>query len=250
MSGSNTTTIVQISDCHLFADPAKTGYQNIAPYTSLEQILAKISQMSFDLLLVTGDISGDDSAQSYQHFVELMISHNMRGRIKVIPGNHDNNPHFDEILAPFMLESSSPMTLGAWKLHGLDTRHKGTLGQHKSHALEAIRNHVEASSDYFHILACHHHPFDTASWMDKHAYLNRQELVEMVCEAVSIKAVVYGHIHQDAWQQHQQCYYLACPSTCWQWKNSLEFSVDEVPAGFRVIELDPHGSVSSMVVRL
>ncbi|MFT4746161.1 MAG: Icc protein, partial [Congregibacter sp.] len=82
--------IIQISDCHLFSDTQKTGYNSINPYQSLQHILAEVKFHQPDVLLVTGDISGDGSGQSYQHFSKLLCETKIKCRIGIIPGNHDN----------------------------------------------------------------------------------------------------------------------------------------------------------------
>ena len=82
--------IVQISDCHLFADRDKIGYNNINPRLSLKHILTEVHLQQPDVLLITGDISADGSGQSYQHFYNLLREAKIDCRVGIIPGNHDN----------------------------------------------------------------------------------------------------------------------------------------------------------------
>ena len=67
--------LCQISDCHLFADPSSVGYGDVNPYESLYRVLAQVAHSAPDGVIVTGDISGDDSEQSYAHFLALMTKH-------------------------------------------------------------------------------------------------------------------------------------------------------------------------------
>ncbi|MCP4949366.1 MAG: hypothetical protein GY923_17890, partial [Aestuariibacter sp.] len=91
-------TLIQISDCHLLESPARSGYGDINPLQSLEAVLKTVASLDVDGVLVTGDISGDDSEQSYQHFIQAINQHLPDIPVKVIAGNHDNNRHFDTLL--------------------------------------------------------------------------------------------------------------------------------------------------------
>ena len=96
-------TLIQISDCHLLESPARSGYGDINPLQSLEAVLKTVVSLDVDGVLVTGDISGDDSEQSYQHFIQAINQHLPDIPVKVIAGNHDNNALFDTLLSPWLL---------------------------------------------------------------------------------------------------------------------------------------------------
>ena len=83
-------TLAQISDCHLFADKTKDGYAGINPYQSLQQVIFELSKQHLDTVLVTGDISGDYSEQSYDHFTRLWQESGITAPLVGLPGNHDN----------------------------------------------------------------------------------------------------------------------------------------------------------------
>ena len=63
--------LLQLSDCHLFADHAQTGY-GVNPYQSLSRVLECAAGESPDYVIITGDVSGDNSEESYRHFLSLM----------------------------------------------------------------------------------------------------------------------------------------------------------------------------------
>ena len=90
--------IIQITDCHLFSEVQKIGYNNINPYQSLQHILSEVTLRRPNVLLVTGDISGDGSGQSYQHFSRLLDETGINCQIGIIPGNHDNQAQMKHIL--------------------------------------------------------------------------------------------------------------------------------------------------------
>ncbi len=110
-------TLIQISDCHLLESPARSGYGDINPLQSLETVLETVVSLDVDGVLVTGDISGDDSEQSYQHFIQAINQHLPDIPVKVIAGNHDNNA----LMIPYCLPGYSRLiTAGNWE-NGVST---------------------------------------------------------------------------------------------------------------------------------
>ncbi|WP_339719317.1 metallophosphoesterase [uncultured Paraglaciecola sp.] len=244
--------IIQISDCHLLADTKKFGYQEINPFHSLQKILASVKQHKPDVLLVTGDISGDATRQSYQHFSGLLQDAKIDCRIAIIPGNHDNQEHLATNVHQEYLWLQHPQLVlpNHWHIHLLDTQSHATLGQLSQDKLHSLTDYVNQHSNEYHLLAAHHHPISCGGWMDKHQWLNRQEFNAVVAKNQAIKGVVYGHIHTAIEQQVNQCVYLACPSTCWQFATQASFATSDLKPGYRVINLLENGQISTSIHRL
>ncbi len=242
--------LIQISDCHLFADKQKCGYNNINPYQSLQLLLDQALILNPDLLIVTGDISGDCSEQSYHHFIELVQQANLDKRLITIPGNHDDSQYYFTALEQFHLCSEKPKTLGQWQMHGINTMHKGTLGKVSQKELQDIATSVTRSPNLDHIICCHHHPIDCQSWMDKHEWINRQAFTDLVSLHPNIKAVIYGHIHMATDKQKDHCLYLSVPSSCWQWAATPEFAVANESPGMRILDLQEGGKLTTSIQRL
>lgn len=244
------TTLVQVSDCHLFADKNKTGYNHVNPYQSLKLLLLKITDLNPDCILVTGDISGDDSEQSYRHFLDLFSQFNLIDKCRVIAGNHDQSSSFNSLFAHKDLAKKAPLQLDNWCLHGLDTRYTATLGQVSTEDLQHLVSNIHANPNHFHLVACHHHPIETGSWMDKHNWLNRDLFVNEIQQLCQVKLVVYGHIHADTHTFLHGCRYQSCPSSCWQFANTPEFSVSKELPGFNLFQLFDDGTFSHSTIRL
>lgn len=244
--------IIQISDCHLFADTQKVGYQNINPYLSLQCILKEVSSYQPDLLLVTGDVSGDGSLKSYQHFKTLLAQSELTCEVSILPGNHDHPDKLQTEFAATQLWNHSPLDTcdAKWQIHLVNTHHQGTLGSISGHDLAALSNKLEQHPHKYHLIATHHHPVDCGGWMDKHEWVNRREFIELIECYPAVKGVVYGHIHSDIDTTINNIRYLACPSTCWQWDATESFSVSELMPGYRVINLLENGQISTSVNRL
>ncbi|MEP4890318.1 MAG: metallophosphoesterase [Aliiglaciecola sp.] len=244
------TKIVQLSDCHLFKDKNKVGYNNINPYQSLQLLLDKVEQLNPDGVLVTGDISGDDSEQSYQHFLTLMAQFNLSNKFKVIAGNHDQSNAFNKLLANLDLANSQPWQIHNWFLHGIDTRYQDTLGRVSDKDLGNLKNNLQNSPNNFHLIACHHHPLASGGWMDKHQWLNRDDFVNAVTTLPQVKLVVYGHIHHDSQHKILECDFHSSPSTCWQFASQADFAISEEMPGFKLYHLHNNGSFDSTTFRL
>jgi len=248
--------LVQISDCHLFADTGKTGYRDINPYQSLSRVLNKIGPLEPALVIASGDISSDSSLESYQHFSNLWQASNLACKLLVMPGNHDEVSVMQAHFAP------QHMSLGGvigktdgWQIHCLNSKFahstaQETRGQVSKSDLLQLQAAISSAPNVRHLLAVHHHPIDCGGWMDKHEWTNRQEFVDLVAAAPQIKGVIYGHIHHASEQQRGECLYMSCPSSCWQWAVQSNFSSSEASPGFRLIELKPSGELSSQVIRV
>ena len=243
--------IIQISDCHLFTDPQKVGYNNVDPFRSLKRILAEVKVHQPDVLLVTGDISGDGSTESYQHFSKLIHESKVDCKIGIIPGNHDNQAQLkSNILKEYLWLSNPRMVLpNQWHIHLLDTQYQQTMGQISEGSLTSLVEYLSLHPSDYHLLAAHHHPIPCEGWMDKHAWTNRHSFNAVVATYPSIKGVVYGHIHMAIEQQINQCLYMACPSTCWQFANQKTFAISDLMPGYRVINLLKNGQITTSTIR-
>jgi Icc protein len=244
--------IIQISDCHLFADINKVGYNQINPYLSLKNVLQVASNHIPDLLLVTGDLSSDTSLESYRHFNALLAETRLTCDMSILPGNHDHPDTLQAEFAATQLWSNSPLDAcdAKWQIHLVNTHHQGTLGYISGHDLAALSNKLQQQPDKYHLIATHHHPVDCGGWMDKHEWVNRREFIDLIECYPTVKAVVYGHIHSDIDTSINNIRYLACPSTCWQWDATDSFSVSELMPGYRVINLLENGQIATSVNRL
>lgn len=242
--------LVQLSDCHLLADKQASLYQ-VNPYRSLVRVLKHVAKQNADAVLVTGDISGDDSQASYHHFVQAMAEFLPGVPWRAIAGNHDNNSHFSSCLRDIELRATTPWSLQPWFIHGLDTRFEGAKGQIRVAELDAIQSSIRcAPRQTHHILVLHHHLVATQSWMDKHALINVEKLYDWLEENPKIQLILHGHIHAERIFSACHTMVLSAPSTCWQWQLSPDFAVDPQPPGYREIYLSQNGEWSSNTRRV
>ncbi|WP_299073641.1 metallophosphoesterase [uncultured Paraglaciecola sp.] len=244
--------VIQISDCHLFTDINKIGYNHINPWQSLKRILTEVSSERPEVLLVTGDISGDGSLQSYQHFSRLLHEANLNCQIGIIPGNHDNQTYMQICICRDYLWLNKPQLQlpNQWHVHLLNTQHQATKGQISPESLTSLSKYVNTHSDDYHLVTAHHHPIFCGGWMDTHEWINRQAFNAVVAKYPAIKGVAYGHIHMAIEQHQNHCLYMACPATCWQFANQEYFAIEDLMPGFRVIKLLEDGQINTSTQRL
>lgn len=228
--------LIQLSDCHLLENPEREGYGGINPLQSLLAVLNLVATQKPDGIIVTGDISGDDSDASYQFFIDALNQWLPDVPVKVIAGNHDNNPLFNLRLAPWLLTADTCWEFGDWCIHGLDTRSTGTLGIINPNQLQQISTQIQQHAEKQHLLALHHHPVATYSWMDKHA-LQGVPLLEAWLAEHPVAALLHGHIHADNLASLAGRPVYGAPSTCWQWALTPEFGLADVAPGFRQFNL-------------
>lgn len=241
--------LVQISDCHLFASPESSGYGGIKPAESLKAVLTQAIVERPDGLLFTGDITGDDSAASYQLFLHIVRS--IAGDIpwRVVPGNHDNNRFFNDALGQYWLTANTPWHLRDTYLHGLDTRYEGTQGIVKQDQLLMVSQNISRLPNAIHLLAIHHHPVAISSWMDNHALHNTGALATWL-EEQPVRAILHGHVHAETEKVLSRVPVFGVPSSSWQWQRSDEFGVATEAPGYRVVECAEPGVVTTLVHRI
>ncbi|NEP81399.1 MAG: hypothetical protein F6K17_09110 [Okeania sp. SIO3C4] len=65
--------VAQITDTHLFADPTEGKMYGLPTESSFLKVLEKLKQLQPqpDVLLLTGDLSQDETSESYQRLASL-----------------------------------------------------------------------------------------------------------------------------------------------------------------------------------
>lgn len=110
-----------------------------------------------------------------------------------------------------------------------------------------------SAAGHAHVLICLHHnclPVD-AAWLQQHALTNPQDLFAIVDRFKQVKAVLFGHIHQEYQRSRNGVGYFGSPSTCIQFHPSkADFALDDLNPGYRWLELCSNGEVLTGVKRV
>jgi 3',5'-cyclic-AMP phosphodiesterase len=243
--------LLQLTDPHLFADPDRQ-LLGVTTRRSFEAVLQRaVARASPNAVLVlTGDLVHDESADGYHALRHALDKTGLT--YYCIPGNHDSLPLMAELLGPAALEEVAVRRLGDWNLLFLDStvpgREHGRLGQARLAALDDALKADRGPT----IIFLHQHPIPIAStWMDRIAVVDGAGLIRLCESHPHVKALVFGHIHQEFVQRHRRFLILGSPSTCVQFMpRQADFAIDPLPPGYREIDLLPDGRIRTRVLRL
>ena len=240
--------ILQISDFHLCASPDTLTYGMNTDQT-LNRVLKTLKQhaMPDSLLLATGDLSQDGSAASYDR-VRVFLQQTGFD-FCCLPGNHDN---------PLLMQAASlsfPQRLyrAGWCLILLDTTLADSPGGSiKETDLIHISEWLHEYPDKPCLIFMHHAAIAMKSaWLDTMRIDNADNLLDCLASFSQIKAVVFGHVHQELDIRHHGIRFLACPSTCAQFQpGSMHFELDPIAPGFRWIDLYANGRMETGIIRV
>src|ERR1700741_2081172 len=243
--------LTHFTDPHLYG--AETGtLRGVATLPAPQAALARARAHDWppDALLVTGDIVQDDPA-GYPHFRRLFGALGLP--VLCIPGNHDDPRamRLELDAPPFVL--GGHVDLGRWRIVLLDSCLPGSAsGRLSPESLRAL-DAALGSAGKRHCMVClHHHPVPMASrWLDRVGLENAAEFLATVDRPPNVRAIVWGHVHQNHAALRKGVRLLATPSTCAQFlPNSDDFAVDVRPPAYRTLELRPDGSLLTEVVWL
>lgn len=244
-------TLVQLSDSHLFADEAGR-LLGMDTDDSLQQVISGVlaEQSSIDLLLCTGDISQDGSVASYQRFAEMLNTVNAPKRW--FAGNHDERLALQHICAG--TDWLEPIyDIGAWRIVLLDSSvAKKVHGELSKEQLTLLEHALAGAGERHVLIGLHHHPVPIHScWMDKIGLHNAADMLSIISRYNNVKAVIWGHVHQEVDQQIDGIRWLAAPSTCVQFTpHSENFAVDDKAPGYRWLRLYDDGQLQTAISRV
>ena len=246
--------IVQITDPHLFKD-TNGELLGVNTQASFSQVLSEIQQQQYDydLVLATGDLVQDNSDEGYLRFRQDVKALNNK-MVFWIPGNHDFQPKMFEILKEDSVSANKHILLGdKWQILLLDSQVQGVPhGQLEAEELAWLKLKLQEHPQRYSLVVLHHHLLSTGSaWLDQHNLRNANELAEVLAPFKNVKALLYGHIHQQVDSEWLGYQVMATPSTCIQFKaDSNTFALDIVQPGWREIDLHADGHIETRVKRI
>ncbi|MBE9539529.1 MAG: 3',5'-cyclic-AMP phosphodiesterase [Proteobacteria bacterium] len=248
-----TVQLVQITDCHLGHSP---GGKLLGMDTdhSLQAVLdlIKRERSQVDLILGTGDLSdhGANAAYGrlYQYFGQVCDASFW------LPGNHDSWEDMSADKGPNQ-QLSNEIRVSNWQILMLDTQIPGEIGGELGVDQLALLDDClqRADAEGLHTLIClHHHPiFIGSNWLDQQVVADADEFFAVVGQYSCTRGIIWGHIHQQIDSERDGVALLATPSTCVQFAPGLaNFKVDDLPPGYRWLDLHPDGTINTGVSRV
>lgn len=244
--------VVQISDCHLFAS-TEGKLLGLNTEFSLGKVLDRVrtEQQDIDVVLATGDLSQDGSLVAYRRF---------HGHINTLgapnywlQGNHDlTAPMVDALggashLSPCVIEQDK------WRIIMLNSAVEHQVpGDIQDDDLAFLNEQLSLSAG-FHVMVClHHHPVPMGcAWLDTQVVKNAASFWAILDRYTHVRAVVWGHVHQESDSLRNGVRLFSVPSTCVQFKpKSEDFAIDDVPPGYRWFDLHEDGRIDTAVSRV
>ena len=250
------TTILQLSDLHLFADPDAVLF-GIPTRRTLRDVLAHIeaSGLQPHHVVVTGDHTHDELPETYADVRELLTP--FLDRLHQVPGNHDDRARLregfsDRIGGTGAERITFSFEADGWLCLGLDTHIPGEVGGRIGpEQIEWVRSRVGERQPRGVVLFMHHPPVELGvAWLDRIGVEDRAALQELLAEEPRIRLVSCGHVHHESSHRVGGAEVVTVPSTGLQFSPlSQEAEFVAAPPGYRIIEL--HGDIcATSVVRL
>ena len=269
--------LVQITDIHLFSDPAgcmaewpgRPTLQSLS--VVLDDILRRVPDL--DALVVSGDVA--DSGLDAEAYVTLRMELERRGRgllqrTHVIPGNHDRRA---PLLAAFpncerthanvddadaagdeRIDASFVASMndgdGEWRLIGLDSGGTSSAPSLSSVQLQRLADELDDARhrDKRTLLFMHHAPVAVGHFFDSpfpDAVL--ASLEETLRGSKRVEAVLAGHNHYECEAEFAGLPVLVCPSTACQYAtnpaNKKWMVASAAPDHTHVAGIDPQAPV-------
>jgi len=246
--------VIQITDPHLFSDKAME-LVGMNCQEGLEDVieLVKEHEEELDCILCTGDIAQDASREAYSRFAshieELGAPHLW------IPGNHDIMASMEKALSKKKEVLQKSFRFGNWGIIMLNSCVEGHIyGMLSEQELIHLKVELDAmqSEDRYILVAIHHNPVPVnAEWLQNHSLQNTEDFFDIIDAYQKIKAIVFGHIHQDFKTSRKKVLMLGAPSTSIQFHPEHDyFSLDKENPGYRWLSLHSDGTVATGVRRV
>lgn len=244
--------LVQVTDTHLYADTADVLVGMNCDEGMRDVIdLIRREEGPLAAVLCTGDISQDNSSASYRRFAEAVAT--LAAPQYWIAGNHDEVSRMKAALGVDNPCFTRAFSLPGWRIIMLNSNVVGEVYGHLApEELEFLARELEASRNESALVCLHHNCVPVAAaWLQKHALKNSAELFAVLDRFKHVKAVLFGHIHQELVHERNQVLYLGSPSTCIQFHPvSDEFKLDTCNPGYRWLELSANGDLRTGVNRV
>jgi Icc protein len=251
-NGSGALQVLQLSDTHLYSDAeGRLLGQKTRQTLELVLDLIPIALASLDLVLLTGDLVHDESPEGYRYLKERMAT--LGSPCHCLPGNHDNSSIMADIFESGQAKMGTSVQLGRWNLVLLDSTMPGKDGGHLDREqLGHLQDSLASRPDDPALVCLHHQPVPVGSiWMDTMALDNPDEFFGIIDHHPQVRAVLWGHVHQEFSGERKGVRLLGSPSTCVQFlPGTRDFALDTRTPGLRWLRLYGDGRIDTGVERI
>jgi 3',5'-cyclic-AMP phosphodiesterase len=242
--------LLQFTDLHLLGD-AGGKLRGVATLPALRAVLAHArAKLAWpvDAILATGDLVQDDPRgyAAFRHVFEQLHT-----PVYCLPGNHDDVEAMARELREQPFVVGGAVDRGCWRIVLLDTSVPGRASGHLGPGALAGLESALGTADDRHVLVCmHHHPVPMGSaWLDRLSLDNAEQFFRVIDGHSNVRAILWGHVHQQYEGLRRGVRLLGTPATCTQFlPRAAEFALDTRPGAYRTLDLRPDGSLLTEVV--
>ncbi len=231
--------IAQISDLHIKRF-GRLAYRQVDTAAALERAVAALCALDPqpDILLATGDLVDEGSAEEYGRLRDLLSP--LRMPLFLLPGNHDERR---ALCAAFpdtpLWNGFVQYTVEDWpvRIVVVDTVIPGkTGGDLCAERLNWLGARLDEQPDRPTIVALHHPPLRTGlALMDPLGLADAEPLAAVLRRHEQVERLVCGHVHRAIQARFAGTIMSVCPSTAHQMP--LDFKPQERPG----VVLEPAG---------
>lgn len=229
--------VIQITDTHVFANKTQT-LQGHCTYKNLSETIDYVLafEETPDFVLLTGDISQDESSDSY-HLARAQLER-LNLPVYWIHGNHDDEtkvrPIFDMASS---LEQLKHLMTSFWDFIAINTCRQGTDEGHleESELADFWQKVTLAKNNNKNIVVVvHHHPHPvTTPLVDACMLQKADDFLVQIKQHPEIKLIICGHVHGDYRISYGDQMIEACPATSFQWKKGTSTLSTQDERGFK-----------------
>ncbi len=239
--------ILQFTDPHLFGNAASSLRGVVTDSTLRDACDAAFAEVPMHAaVLVTGDLVQDDPG-GYARFREILGA--SPKPVLCIPGNHDEPEAMRLALASPPFRFCGTHAFGAWQFVMLDSVDPGHVGGRLADSeLERLERALGESAA--HTMVClHHHPIPMGSrWIDDIGLANAEDFWRVIDRHSQVRAVTWGHVHQEFEGRRGEVRLFATPSTGAQFlPKSDRYAIDARPPAYRRFDMSGDGRIRSTI---
>ncbi|WAR45789.1 3',5'-cyclic-AMP phosphodiesterase [Methylomonas rapida] len=244
--------VLQITDLHVKPHVGDTMLGIVTEDYFQQTLKVAIERHGrFDLILVTGDLAQDPCPESYQRIGRHLMQYDTP--CLCLPGNHDDFDMMKRYLNGGLVSCRQQWIAKNWRIIALNSQKPGSpQGELTTEELRFLEETLRKEPSRPALIAVHHHCIPSGSpWLDTMQIQNSGEFLSLVKTFPNVKAVTFGHVHQELSATMDKIAIFATPASCFQFTpHSMEFSIDDAPPGYRIFDLFADGSLKSECHRL
>jgi Icc protein len=242
---SATLRIIQLSDCHVSADPDAL-YRGQSADANFQKVLHLAGQWNPALVLLSGDVSEDGSRESYERISSLLARTGVP--VLALPGNHDDAEVMSRYFPLGPWDGPHVTEIENWQLVLLDSTEPHCIsGSFSTIYLEQIRASLNDNGRRHALVVLHHQPVEVgAPWIDRYMLESPARFFEVIDQSPRVRCIIWGHVHHDFHVQRKGATLLGAPSTVANsFPGAERFTLDPAGPACRWLELSARGEVNT-----